>query len=88
MEGAKQKGRPPRQQHLLMARRRSERRSERDLVFLHLQSPQAGPPDTGIPNKAMVILNSFIDDNFDCIATEAFQLIPYSKKSRAFVYWK
>jgi hypothetical protein len=28
-------------------------------------------PDTGTSNKAMAILNSFVNDNFECIATEA-----------------
>ncbi|KAF9075252.1 histone-fold-containing protein [Rhodocollybia butyracea] len=38
-------------------------------------------PDTGISNKAMAILNSFVNDIFDRIATEASKLAKYSKKS-------
>ena len=40
-------------------------------------------PDTGISNKAMAILNSFVNDIFKCIATEASKLavVAYSKKS-------
>ena len=37
-------------------------------------------PDTGISNKAMAILNSFVNDIFKCIATEASKLAAYSKK--------
>ncbi|THH12744.1 hypothetical protein EW146_g7409 [Bondarzewia mesenterica] len=38
-------------------------------------------PDTGISNKAMAILNSFVSDIFERIATEASKLAAYSKKS-------
>ncbi|KAG8694791.1 histone H2B, partial [Ceratobasidium sp. 395] len=38
-------------------------------------------PDTGISNKAMAILNSFVNDIFERIATEAPELASYSKKS-------
>merc|ERR1711939_448844 len=38
-------------------------------------------PDTGISNKAMLILNSFVNDIFERIATEASKLASYNKKS-------
>ncbi|KAH9946076.1 putative histone H2B.1 protein [Epithele typhae] len=38
-------------------------------------------PDTGISNKAMAILNSFVNDIFERIATEASKLSSYAKKS-------
>ncbi|KAF9004903.1 histone-fold-containing protein [Hymenopellis radicata] len=38
-------------------------------------------PDTGISNKAMAILNSFVNDIFERVATEASKLAAYSKKS-------
>ncbi|THH05887.1 hypothetical protein EW145_g4470 [Phellinidium pouzarii] len=38
-------------------------------------------PDTGISNKAMAILNSFVNDIFERIASEASKLASYSKKS-------
>ncbi|KAJ7078074.1 histone-fold-containing protein [Mycena epipterygia] len=38
-------------------------------------------PDTGISNKAMAILNSFVNDIFTRIAEEASKLAQYSKKS-------
>jgi hypothetical protein len=33
-------------------------------------------PDTGISNKAMAILNSFVNDIFERIATEASSVLP------------
>jgi len=38
-------------------------------------------PDTGISKKAMVIMNSFINDVFARIATEAGRLARYNKKN-------
>ncbi|GAA5944769.1 hypothetical protein JCM3775_006494 [Rhodotorula graminis] len=37
-------------------------------------------PDTGISNKAMLVLNSFVNDIFERIATEAGKLASYNKK--------
>ena len=37
-------------------------------------------PDTGISSKAMSIMNSFINDIFEKIATEAAKLARYNKK--------
>ena len=38
-------------------------------------------PDTGISNKAMLILNSFVNDIFERIAGEASKLATYNKRS-------
>jgi histone H2B len=37
-------------------------------------------PDTGISNKAMAIMNSFVNDIFERIATEAGRLARYNKR--------
>lgn len=37
-------------------------------------------PDTGISNKAMAIMNSFVNDVFERIANEAGQLARYNKR--------
>ena len=37
-------------------------------------------PDTGISSKAMSIMNSFINDIFEKVATEASRLARYNKK--------
>ena len=52
----------------------------RDLQDLHLQGLEASAPDTGISSKAMSIMNSFINDIFEKIATEAAKLARYNKK--------
>ncbi|KAK9681053.1 histone H2B [Basidiobolus ranarum] len=38
-------------------------------------------PDTGISNKAMSIMNSFVVDIFERVAEEASKLAAYNKKS-------
>ncbi|KAJ2765494.1 histone H2B [Coemansia nantahalensis] len=38
-------------------------------------------PDTGISNKAMSIMNSFVNDIFERVASEASKLAAYNKKS-------
>ncbi|KAH0826924.1 histone H2B [Lanmaoa asiatica] len=38
-------------------------------------------PETGISNKGMMVLNSFVNDLFERIASEASKLASYSKKS-------
>src|SRR6185369_2744426 len=38
-------------------------------------------PDTGISNKAMSILNSFVNDIFERISGEASKLAAYNKRS-------
>lgn len=38
-------------------------------------------PDTGISTRAMSIMNSFVNDIFERIATEASKLAAYNKKS-------
>ncbi len=38
-------------------------------------------PDTGISNKAMSIMNSFVNDIFERVAEEASRLAAYNKRS-------
>lgn len=38
-------------------------------------------PDTGISTRAMSIMNSFVNDIFERVATEASKLAAYNKKS-------
>jgi histone H2B len=38
-------------------------------------------PDTGISNKAMAIMNSFVSDIFERIASEASKLAAYNKRT-------
>ncbi|KAF8962555.1 histone-fold-containing protein [Flammula alnicola] len=77
-EGAKPRRRLPKLLPLLTARRRRERSHLNSFVLSVLKQVH---PDTGISNKAMAILNSFVNDIFERIATEASKLAAYSKKS-------
>lgn len=51
-----------------------------DLLATALQVLKQVHPDTGISSKAMSILNSFIVDIFEKIATETSVLARYNKK--------
>ena len=48
-------------------------------VYIHKVLRQVHP-DTGISSKAMSIMNSFVNDIFEKIATEASKLSRYNKK--------
>ncbi|BAM42132.1 histone H2B [Theileria orientalis] len=37
-------------------------------------------PDTGVSKKSMLVLNSFVTDTFEKLATEAGKLCKYNKK--------
>lgn len=53
------------------------------LIKLH-GNPSSCPqvhPDTGISSRAMSIMNSFVNDLFERIATEASRLAQYNKRS-------
>ncbi len=54
-------------------------KSETYKVYIYKVLKQVHP-DTGISSKAMSIMNSFINDIFEKIATEAAKLARYSKK--------
>ena len=51
-----------------------------DVLHFSMQVLKQVHPDTGISSKAMSILNSFIADIFDKIATETATLARYNKK--------
>jgi histone H2B len=61
-------------------KRRKKARKETYSSYIYKVLKQVHP-DTGISNKAMAILNSFVNDIFERIATEASKLAAYSKKS-------
>ena len=62
------------------SRRKSKRRTESYSTYIYKVLKQVHP-DTGISNKAMSIMNSFINDVFEKIATEASRLARYNKKT-------
>ncbi|KAF9977361.1 histone H2B [Actinomortierella ambigua] len=59
---------------------RKKARSETYSSYIYKVLKQVHP-DTGISNKAMSILNSFVNDIFERIASEASKLAAYNKRS-------
>lgn len=61
-------------------RKRSKGRKETYSSYIYRVLKQTHP-DTGISTRAMSIMNSFVNDLFERIATEASKLASYNKKS-------
>ncbi|TYJ55347.1 histone H2B [Cryptococcus floricola] len=62
------------------AKKRTKKRVESYASYIYKVLKQVHP-DTGISNKAMNILNSFVSDIFERIATEASKLASYNHRS-------
>ncbi|AMD21279.1 HEL001Wp [Eremothecium sinecaudum] len=62
------------------AKKRSKARKETYSSYIYKVLKQTHP-DTGISQKSMSILNSFVNDIFERIASEASKLASYNKKS-------
>ena len=62
-----------------MPKRRRKKRKESYNIYIYKVLKQVHP-DTGISRRAMGIMNSFIGDVFERIATEAGRLCRYNKK--------
>ena len=61
-------------------KKRRGKRRESYAIYIYKVLKQVHP-DTGISSKAMGIMNSFVNDIFERIATEASRLAHYNKKS-------
>ena len=61
------------------SKRRSKKRVESFGIYIYKVLKQVHP-ETGISSKAMSIMNSFINDIFEKIASEAARLARYNKK--------
>ena len=61
------------------AKRTGKKKVETYKIYIYKVLKQVHP-DTGISSKAMSIMNSFINDIFEKIATEAAKLARYNKK--------
>ena len=59
--------------------KKSKSKTETYKIYIYKVLKQVHP-DTGISSKAMSIMNSFINDIFEKIATEASKLARYNKK--------
>lgn len=60
-------------------KKRKKARKESYSIYIYKVLKQVHP-DTGISSKAMSIMNSFVNDIFERIATEASKLAHYNKK--------
>ncbi|XP_014214249.1 histone H2B-like [Copidosoma floridanum] len=61
-------------------KKRSKKRKESYGIYIYKVLKQVHP-DTGVSSKAMSIMNSFVNDIFERIATEASRLAHYNKRS-------
>ena len=61
-------------------KKRRSKRKESYAIYIYKVLKQVHP-DTGISSKAMGIMNSFVNDVFERIATESSRLALYNKKS-------
>lgn len=61
-------------------KKRKRMRKESYSIYIYKVLKQVHP-ETGISSKAMSIMNSFVNDIFEKIATEASRLAQYNKKS-------
>ena len=60
--------------------KRSRRRRESFSIYIYKVLKQVHP-DTGMSKKGMSIMNSFINDIFEKVSTEAGKLVRYNKKA-------
>ncbi|KAF4087514.1 hypothetical protein AMELA_G00071480 [Ameiurus melas] len=76
-DGSKKKGKAPGEKK---TSKRKGKRRETYAVYIYKVLKQVHP-DTGISSRAMSIMNSFVNDVFERIATEASRLTQYNKRS-------
>ena len=61
-------------------KKKKKKRKESYAIYIYKVLKQVHP-DTGISSKAMSIMNSFVNDIFERIASEASRLAHYNKRS-------
>jgi len=61
-------------------KKRKPKRKESYAIYIYKVLKQVHP-DTGVSSKAMSIMNSFVNDLFERIATESSRLAHYNKRS-------
>ena len=61
-------------------KKRNKKRKESYAIYIYKVLKQVHP-DTGVSSKAMSIMNSFVNDIFQRIASEASRLAHYNKRS-------
>ncbi|XP_019364072.1 PREDICTED: late histone H2B.L4-like [Crocodylus porosus] len=78
LEAGKKRGRPTASGD--KKAKRKLKRKETYSVYIYKVLKQVHP-DTGISSKAMSIMNSFVNDVFERIASEAARLAQYNKRT-------
>ena len=71
---------PPKSVSKSKSGKRSKKRKESYAIYIYKVLKQVHP-DTGISSKGMSIMNSFVNDIFERIASEASRLATYSKRT-------
>merc|ERR1711893_127779 len=61
-------------------KKRRSKRKESFSIYIYKVLKQVHP-DTGISSKAMSVMNSFVNDIFERVASEASRLTSYNKRS-------
>jgi histone H2B len=61
-------------------KKRTKKRKQSYSIYIYKVMKQVHP-DTGISSKAMSIMNSFVNDVFERIASEASRLAHYNKRA-------
>ena len=79
-KGEKKAGKAAKSATDAVKKRRKGKRKESYAIYIYKVLKQVHP-DTGISSKAMGIMNSFVNDIFERIASEASRLAHYNKKS-------
>ncbi|XP_067842823.1 histone H2B 1/2-like [Heptranchias perlo] len=51
-------------------------------IYIYKVMKKVHPPDTGISTEAVSIMNSFVNDIFECMAGEASRLAPLQQAPR------
>ena len=72
-KGKVSKGKKP------VAVKRTKKRTETFAIYIYRVLKQVHP-ETGISKKSMSIMNSFINDVFEKVASESAKLVRYNKK--------
>ena len=78
-EASKKVGKSPGVKKIGTEKKKKSKRRESYAVYIYKVLKQVHP-DTGVSSKAMGIMNSFVNDIFERIATEASRLAHYNKK--------
>merc|ERR1711957_1112885 len=73
-KGKQSKGKAP-----VVKAKRTKKRTETFAIYIYRVLKQVHP-ETGISKKSMSIMNSFIKDVFEKVATESSKLVRYNKK--------